>query len=163
MAQLQYVSGLEGILDTLKALPPEIVSKRGGPVRVALRKAAIVVQNEAKDNVQRIIDAPNVGGRRESSGNLKKAIIVSRKKPRGGLKGEFYALRVRRGAKNPRGVTANKYGGILEFGYEGVSAKPWLRTAFETKKQEALDTFVSEMKRGLGNAVKRARRLARKT
>lgn len=157
------VHGLDGILDTLKALPAEIVSRKGGPVRVALRKAAEVVQAEAKENVQRIIDQPNRGGDRLSSGNLKKSIIVSRKKPRGGMKGEFYALRVRRGAKNPRGVTANKYGAILEFGYEGVPAKSWLRTAFESKKQDALVVFVLEMKKGLRQAVARAKKLARKT
>lgn len=159
MAQLQYVKGLEGILDTLKRLPPEIVSRGGGPVRVALRKAGIVIQREAQENVRRIVAEPNKDGRPSSStGNLEKAIIVSRKKPAQGFKGERYHVRVKRGAKNVNGATANKYGGILEFGYEGVPAKPWLRTAFETKKHEALDVFVSEMRKRLDAAVKKARK-----
>lgn len=160
MAQLQYVKGLEGILDTLKRLPPEIVSKGGGPVRVALRKAGVVIQQEAQANVRRIVEEPNKDGQPSSStGNLEKAIIVSRKKPAPGFKGERYHVRVKRGAKNPlTGETANKYGGILEFGYEGVPAKSWLRTAFETKKQEALDTFVSEIRKRVDAAVKKARK-----
>lgn len=159
MAQLQYVKGLEGILDTLKRLPPEIVSKGGGPVRVALRKAAQVFQQEAQANVRRIVEEPNKDGQPSSStGNLEKAIIVSRRKPAPGFKGERYHVRVKRGAKSAQGVPANKYGGILEFGYEGVPAKPWLRTAFETKKQEALDTFVTQIRKRVDAAVRKARK-----
>lgn len=160
MAELQYVKGLEGILDTLKRLPPEIVSKGGGPVRTALRKGGVVFQREAQANVRRIVEEPNKDNRpSESTGTLEKAIIVSRKKPSSGVKGERYHVRVKRGAKNPQtGVTANKYGGVLEFGYEGVPAKPWLRTAFETKKQEALDTIVSELRKRVDAAVKKARK-----
>lgn len=161
MAQFQYVEGLEGILDTLKKLPPELVSKRGGPVRTALRKAGVVIQKEVQANVRRIVEEPNKDGQpSDSTGNLEKAIIVSRRKPRPGFKGEIFSVRVKRGAKNIRGVTANKYGGILEFGYEGVPAKPWLRPAFEAKKQEALDTFVSDLRKRIDGAVKKARKLS---
>lgn len=159
MAQLQYVKGLEGILDTLKRLPPEIVSKGGGPVRVALRKAAVIIQREAQANVRRIVEEPNKDGEPSSStGNLEKAVIVSRKKPAPGFKGERYHVRVKRGAKSADGVLASKYGGILEFGYEGVPAKAWLRPAFDTKKQEALDTFVSDLRKRVDAAVKKARK-----
>jgi HK97 gp10 family phage protein len=160
MAQLQYVKGLEGILDTLKRLPPELVSKGGGPVRVALRKGGVVFQKEAQENVRRIVAEPNKDGQpSDSTGTLEKAIIVSRKKPAPGFNGERYHVRVKRGAKHPQtGVTANKYGGILEFGYESVPAKSWLRTAFETKKQEALDTVVSELRKRVDAAVKKARK-----
>lgn len=150
----QHVQGLDELLATLKALPPSLVSKRGGPVRAALRKAAVVIQLEARANVRRIVAEPNKGGRDSiSTGTLELAIIVSRKKPPPGQKGERFHIRVKRGAKAPNGVTANKYGGILEF-----DGKPWLRTAFETKKGEALDLFVAELRKGLDRAVRNARR-----
>lgn len=156
----QQIEGLSELLETLERLPPEIVSKGGGPVRTALRKAAVIIQKEAQANVRRIILEPNKDGRTpESSGTLEKSIIVSRRKPRSGFKGERFQVRVKRGAKNPRGVTANKYGGVLEFGYEGVPAKPWLRPAFETRKQEALTIFMSELRKRIDAAARKARKL----
>ena len=162
MAELTHVKGLDGFLETLKVLPPEIVSKSGGPVRTALRKAAVVFQKEAISNVQLIVDQPNKDGSTpENSKTLERAIVVSRKKPRG-FKGEVFQVRVKRGAKAPNGITANKYGGVLEFGYEGVAAKPWLRPAFESNKQAALDTFVSEMRRRTEAAAKKARKMGQR-
>jgi HK97 gp10 family phage protein len=156
----QKIEGLSELLETLTRLPPEIVSKGGGPVRVALRKAAVIIQREAQSNVRRIVLEPNKDGRdSRSSGTLEKAIIVSRRKPRSGFKGERFQVRVKRGAKNPKGVTANKYGGVLEFGYEGVPAKPWLRPAFESRKQEALTTFMNELRKRIDAAAKKARKL----
>jgi hypothetical protein len=38
MAGEVKIKGLEGLLDALKALPPEIASKNGGPARMALAK-----------------------------------------------------------------------------------------------------------------------------
>lgn len=156
----QKIEGLSELLETLTRLPPEIVSKGGGPIRVALRKAAVVIQREAQANVRRIVLEPNKGGRpTRSTGLLERSIIVSRRKPRSGFKGERFQVRVKRGAKNPKGVTANKYGGILEFGYETVAAKPWLRPAFEARKQEALSTFMNELRKRIDAAAKKARKL----
>lgn len=159
MSTLVHVNGLDELLETLKALPPSLVSKRGGPVRTALRKAAVVVQLEAKQNVQRIVSEQNKDGRPSvSTGVLEGAIMVSRRKPAPGEKGERYHVRVKRGAKAADGTTANKYGAVLEFGREGVPAKPWLRSAFETKKGEALDVFTAELRRTVEAAAKKARR-----
>ena len=90
MAEGVRIEGLDGIIGMLKQLPPEVVSKRGGPVRAALRKAAVVVQKEAQANVRRIVAEPNIGGRpSRSTGALEKAITVIRRRPRGGINGEF--------------------------------------------------------------------------
>lgn len=154
MADLVHIKGLDAIIKTLNALPPEIVSRAGGPVRTALRKAAVVVQKEAKANIDRIASE---GETNESTGTLKKALIVSRKKP-GNFKGERFWLRIKRGAKNPDGVTANTYGGVLEFGDNRVPAKGWMRAAWEGKKNEALDTFIREIPKGIEAAIKRAKK-----
>lgn len=161
MAVVQRVQGLDGLLDTLKALPPEIVSKNGGPVRTALRKAGVVIQKEAQANVRSIVAEPNKGGiDSRSTGNLEKSLIVSRRKPQPGFKGEIFRVRVRRSAKNQFGVTANKYGGILEFGDENLRPRAWLRRAFESKKGAALDTFVNELRKRIDAAAKKARKLS---
>ena len=78
MAEIVRLEGLKELLETMQRLAPEIVSRRGGPVRVALRKAAVVVQKEYRANVDRIAAE---GETNESTGTLRKAIIVSRKKP----------------------------------------------------------------------------------
>jgi HK97 gp10 family phage protein len=159
MAELRYVKGLEGLLDTLKALPPEIVSKGGGPVRTSLRKAGVVFQKAYQENIRAIVDEPNKDGSTPAnSRTLEKAVIVSRRKPRPGFKGEIFAVRVKRGARAPNGQSANKYGGVIEFGYEGVPAKAPMRKAFETNKDQALTVFVSEMQKRVEAAAKKARK-----
>jgi HK97 gp10 family phage protein len=153
---LKYVHGLEGLLQTLKSLPPEIVSKRGGPVRTAARKASVVFQKQAIENVQLIVDQPNKDGSTpDNSKTLEKAIIVSRARPTG-FKGEVFRTRVKRGARAPNGQSANKYGGVLEFGDETHKAEAWMRRAFESKKNEALQVFTSELQKRIKAAVKKA-------
>ncbi|WJJ93443.1 HK97 gp10 family phage protein [Neopusillimonas aromaticivorans] len=92
------VKGLNGALETLRALPAEIVSKRGGPVKLALAKAARVIRDQAKANVRAIVAEPNKDGRpTKSTGALEKSIIVTRGKMRGGVKGEKYLVRIPKG------------------------------------------------------------------
>lgn len=161
------VVGLEGVLKTLRQLPPEMVSKNGGPVKAALRKAAQVLQAQAQENVQRIVDTPNIGGLpTESIGLLKRSIVVARGKqmPSGG-KGEIQLVKIRRNQKYPAELqdktgklSAAKVGRLLEQGTERRSAMPWLRPAFDAKKGEAVSTFVVEINKRLARLVKKLAR-----
>jgi hypothetical protein len=45
------LTGLNGVLETLRSLPPEMVSKRGGVALRALRKGANLIRNQAKANL----------------------------------------------------------------------------------------------------------------
>lgn len=159
MAELQYVKGLEGLLDTLKSLPPEIVSKGGGPVRVSARKASQVFQKAYQENIRAIVDEPNKDGSTpDNSGSWEKAVIVSRRKPRPGFKGEIFSTRLKRGAKAPSGESVNKYAGVNEFGDETHSALAPMRKAFETSKDQALSTFVTEMDKRVEAAAKKTKK-----
>ncbi len=146
------VVGLRELLETLKKLPPEIVSKSGGPVRTAARKTGIVIQQEAMLNVERLAAE---GESNEATGLLKKSIIVSRRKPFR-HKGERYSIRVRRRGKATGGMAPSTYGAVLEFGDERIQAKSWLRKAGETKRQEATQVFVRELTRATARAVRKA-------
>lgn len=42
------ISGVDGVLNTLRSLPSEIVSKRGGPVKLALAKGARFLRDKEK-------------------------------------------------------------------------------------------------------------------
>lgn len=157
------IEGLEGVMKTLKELPPEIVSRRGGPVRTALRKASLIMVNEMKANVQRIIDEPNIGGDNYSTGLLVKNIVTTRS-TRMRAKGERYTARVRKKAypkasPNAKRVTTSQVGALLEAGTEKRVAMPWARPAFDSKKYHVIPLFVYELRKNLDRIQ---RMLARK-
>jgi len=156
------IEGLDALMRTKEALPKELVSQRGGPVRTGLRAAGKFFQKAAQAIIDRIVAEPNLDGRNESSGALKKAVIVSRDpKPQRALKGqkgERFVVRLRRSAKAPNGERVNKYGGVLEFGHEKMAAKPWLRPVVPEKAGAAMQEFVKGMRRGIDAAVRKAKR-----
>lgn len=156
------IEGLEGVLKTLQELPPEIVSKRGGPVRSALRKAAVLMQKEAQANIQKIIDTPNIGGENTSTGLLKKSIIVKRTKPPTGKNGERFIVAIKQRVIYPgqaadvkNKTTATQVGRLLEYGTEKRQPMPWLRPAFDAKKVEAVTIFSDTLKKRLDGIVKK--------
>lgn len=165
------IEGLEGVLKTLKQLPPEIVSRRGGPIRFALRKAAKVILDEAKNNVQKIIDTPNVDGRFVSTGVAKESLRIKRVRPLNGKKGEAaivavgskkYAGRkfVKRDKRKGRSarekdLATNDVLFMLEHGTERRQPMPWMRPAFDSKRQQALGVFVAEANKKITQIIRK--------
>lgn len=160
------VQGLAGVLATLQALPRELASKRGGIVRAALRKAAVVLQKQVKANLAQIIAEPNVnapGGlpANDSTGLLKKNIVVTRGKPPSGQNGEVILVRIRNKVYPPDQVSGKKpistaqVARLLEYGTERRRAMPFIRPAFEAKKQEAVATFQREIFAGIDKAYRK--------
>ena len=149
------VSGLTGVLEMLQNLPAEVVSKRGGPVRAALRKAAVVIQKEAKQNIRNIVLEPNKDGKpSKSTGSLEKAVTVGRGKYLGGIQGERYLVwipktkrkyantkdnvRKHRAGKTYQVESPQFYGRFLEYGTSKMQAKKWLLPAFISKGDSAV-------------------------
>ncbi|MFV0673662.1 hypothetical protein ACLIWX_20855, partial [Variovorax sp. tm] len=54
MADTRTMKGLDGLLDQMKKLPADIVSKRGGVVAPALRKGGVVIQKQAQANIRAV-------------------------------------------------------------------------------------------------------------
>jgi len=165
------LTGLDGVLDTLRSLPPELVSKRGGPVRRALAKGARLIADEAKANVRAIVAEPNKDGRpTKSTGALEKAIRVSRKKLTS-IKGERYLVWLGKSsgkfANTKRNVRSMKagleyekeppqfYGRFLEYGTSRMRPHPWIRPAFQKKAAEAISVIESELVVGVERIVKK--------
>jgi HK97 gp10 family phage protein len=153
------LTGLDGVLDTLKSLPPEIVSKRGGPVRAALRKGAVVILKAEQANLQRsLANEP-----RYSTGLLMKNLVVTRGKAPSDGNGERYLVRVRRkvypGKSGRSGggkaTTTLKAAQLLEYGSSKQQAEPWIRPAFESKAREAIETVERELLRSIERIVKK--------
>jgi len=146
--------GLNGVLETLKALPPEVVSKRGGPVKKALRKGALVILREAMLSLARSTEALGTDDH-ESTGLLLSALIASRGKPPPAENGERYLVRVKRKKYQRRGVTVTtqQTAEWLEYGTEKQPAEPWLRPAFNAKAQEAIGVIEQETVREVKRVV----------
>jgi hypothetical protein len=94
MVEIQ-LHGLTGVLEMLKSLPPEVVSKRGGPVKAALRKGALVILRQAALNLARATDSL-ASDDSESTGLLLKNLVATRGKAPFSGNGERYLVRVRR-------------------------------------------------------------------
>lgn len=155
------VEGLKGVIDTLKSLPPEVVSKRGGPVRAALRKAAVVIQKQEIENLQYIIAEPNKGSADQSTGLLEKNIVVSRSRLAGGQNGERMLVRIRKKTYEGQGgkpVVTPQVARLLEYGSERNTPKPFIRPAFDAKKNEAVNVFVTETNKGIERIYKKLKR-----
>lgn len=167
------IEGLKGVLDALRALPLEVVSKNGGIIKSSMRKSLLPMVAEAKLNVQRIIDAPNKDERESnSSGLLKESIGVWRGKKIRGEKGERMVVGVRPGRaarfannksnvrKGRAGATYEKnsrafWGYFLEYGTNKMNAKPWLRPAFDATKNKVLDIFDKEINKKITRIIKK--------
>lgn len=151
------LTGLDGVLETLKQLPPEVVSKRGGPVKSALRKGALVILKQAKANLQVVTSNATASEKKESTGLLMANVVATRGKPPPGENGERYLVRVRRKGYPRQGkakaVSTQKTGFWLEYGTAEQPAEPWLRPAAEAKAEEAIRTVESELVKGIDRVV----------
>ncbi len=141
MTEFVRIQGLEGLLDAMKKLPPELISKKGGPAKLAMKAGAQVIRDEAKRRVA-------VGTLDDV--HVRDNIVVSRDpRPResGADVTERFVVRVKR--KKQPGGSGTKNWGALEFGNENQAARPFLRPAFEAKKQAALDVIVAKLIAGV--------------
>lgn len=152
------IQGMDGVLKTLQSLPKEVVSKRGGPVKLALAKGARLIRDEAKKNLR----AQIATGGDESTGLLEKNVIASRGKAPTSGKGERYLVRVKRktyGGRKVRSrggiVTTRKTAMWKEYGRDDQPATPWLRPAVHTKGQTAINVITQDLKRRIDVEVKK--------
>ena len=153
------LKGLDGVLRTLEQLPPEVVSKAGGPVKRSLRKGALVLLQEAALNLARATDNLSTDDR-ENTGLLLKSLVVTRGKAVNGGNGERYLVRVKRVTYQRPGPTTTTLAtaNLLEYGSEKQPAEPWLRPAFAAKAQQAIQTVETELVKDIDRVV---RKLAR--
>jgi len=157
------LEGLEGVLATLRSLPPEMVSKNGGPVRVAVRKAANIIREEAKSQMTARGNSPGQTARNYATGFTAKQIISKRTRLTK-IKGERFVVTVRpvphpsgnRIGKRP--IKANDVAFIMENGSATQPAEPWMRPAYATKKDLAMQTMELELKAGIDRVVKKLAR-----
>lgn len=175
------VSGLDDVLRMLQQLPEEVVSKRGGPVRYALAKGARLIREEAKRNFAAAVALPGKTGITDSTGFTEKQIVMIRKRPLGGEKGERMIVTVRyvphpsnkasrrksrstgKRKARPRKIIslrANDIGFMMEYGTSKQEATPWLRPAFQSKAEESIKVISENLVERINKIIKK---LARQT
>ena len=149
------MTGMTEALRMLESLPYELVTKRGGPVKLALKKGAMLIRDEEKQRLRALL---NEQGTNETSGLLVDNIIASRgKKPADG-NGERYVVRVRRkiyppkqGEKESRSTI--KIAQIFEYGSKHQRARPFIRPAFEATAQKAIEVIREDLLKRIDKVV----------
>jgi len=152
--------GLDDVMRTLQSLPPEVVSKRGGPVKSALARGARLLRDKAKQNLQAAITQE----RDESTGLLLQNVVASRGKPPIGSKGERYLVRVRSKTYTRQGketVTTRKTASLMEYGSSHQPARPWLRPAVHQHGQQVIELVRADVIRGIDRTIVKLRREGR--
>lgn len=145
------IKGVQGVLEALQKLPPELVSRRGGVALKALRKGARLIRDEAAGNFRMRTMQPGKTGMNYPTGFTAKHIVV-RRRNLNRIKGERVVVTVRsvphpNGHKfrNGRTIRSNDIAFIMEHGSENQPAEPWLRPAFAARAEEAIRKVESEL------------------
>lgn len=147
------ISGVAGVLNTLRRLPPEIVSKRGGPVKLALAKGARFLRDKEKVALRSAIA---VGGSDDSTGLLEESVIASRGKPPTSGKGERYIVRVKRKVypdREGKPVTTIMTAHYLEYGTSKQPATPFIRPTFQANAAQAITIITTDLRERVDKIV----------
>lgn len=156
------LEGLEELQGKLKSLSDDMQLKGG---RFALRRAAQVLRDKARQNAGRVDDPETTenieaniverwnGRLFRQSGNLGFRVGVL-----GGAKGYAAASGEVKGAGtgNPGGDTF--YWRFLEFGTAKIEAKSFMRTAADQSAGDVVDEFVRQYDKAADRALRRAKK-----
>ncbi len=150
------ILGLDGLLGKLSAVSVDVRHKGG---RAALRKAAQVVVQKAKEGAERIDDKATG---RSISDNIALRWNGRLFKRTGDL---GFRIGVLHGAvlKDGGDLSANAptpHWRLIEFGTEKMPAAPFMRPALADSINEVTNTFVTEYEKAIDRAIRRAAKKA---
>ena len=130
------IEGLAGVLKKLRELGPKL-AKKG--LTASLRKGAKIVVKAARTNYAGIDDP-------ETKSNIAKA-ITSRADTKGGKRagGAMVKVGVAGGARPKPGTEDEGHWRFVEFGKEGVPARPFMRPALANNVARVTDEIVKEL------------------
>jgi HK97 gp10 family phage protein len=137
------ITGIPGIIRTLSSLPAEVVSKKGGPVKLALAKGARFLRDKERQNLQAVLEPGD-----ESTGLLEQNIIASRGKAPSGGNGERYVVRIKRkmypGRKGEQ-VSTLKSAQLKEYGSVQQPARSFIRRTVDQHGEATINVIVSDL------------------
>lgn len=153
------MEGLPELLGKLDTVTDDMKYKGG---RFALRRAAQVIRDQAKQNASKIDDP-------RSAADIEANIVErwnGRLFRRTGALGFRIGVRGGAGGNKPASAFAGLPGGDTrhwrqqELGNSNHPAQPFMRPAVDQAGQQAVDTFINEYGKALDRAIRRARKRA---
>lgn len=153
MAELVHVQGLKELSQALKALPENIARN---VLRGAVNAGARLVREEARQKAPVMQEAvPN----HQPPGTLKRSIVSTFVRELSNLQQVTYFVAVRQGKRYRHQGKAGTlsqdayYWRFVEFGTSKMSARPFMRSAFEAKKQEAVQAMAEYLAKRIPDEV----------
>ena len=156
MAELENVKGLKELRAALLELPKGIARN---VLRGAVSAGAAVVRVEAKANAPQFTGTVAAG--HPPPGTLKKAIYQKQIREKSNDKQQTFFVGVRQGKharQSKKGLLDAFYGRFIEFGTSKMSAKPFMRPAFESKKDAAVQAIKAYLEKRIPDEVAKASR-----
>ena len=157
MARVETVR-IEGLAQLDRALRelPQRIANRG--LRASVYAGAKVIRDEARSRAPKA--AQSLGPKQPPPGTLKRSVIMKHiRELSGGGRQTFYVL-VRHGKKyrnqGKRGNLSQDawYWRFVEFGTVKMSARPFLRPAFDMKKNDALTAIKTRLAERIEQAAR---------
>lgn len=166
MPDITRIEGLEGLLQTLERMPPELIKGARSPVAFGLRRGANVIRDQAR------INAPKRSGFMAKQIATRRANARQRRKAKAATGADEYftvGIAPRRGkysnTRRNRGLgrvgKSYEFDGwayywkFLEFGTKRMPAQPFLTPAGEAKGPEAAKVVAENIREGIDRIAKR--------
>ena len=140
------VEGLDELAKALRELPKRLV--RNG-LRASVYAGAKVIRDEAR--LKAPVATRQLGPNQQPPGTLKRSIIMKQVPELSGEQKQTFFVTVRHGKKyRKQGKNGNLsqdawYWRFVEFGTVKMTARPFLRPAFESKRYEAVDAIKNRL------------------
>ena len=140
------VEGLDELAKALKELPKRLA--RNG-LRASVYAGAKVIRDEAR--LKAPVATRQLGPNQQPPGTLKRSIIMKQIPEQSDAQKQVFFVAVRHGKKyRNQGKKGNLsqdayYAHFVEFGTVRMSPQPFMRPAFEGKKNEAVDAIKDKL------------------
>ena len=140
------VEGLDELAKALKELPKRLA--RNG-LRASVYAGAKVIRDEAR--LKAPVATRQLGANQQPPGTLKRSIIMKQIPEQSDAQKQVFFVAVRHGKKyRNQGKKGNLsqdayYAHFVEFGTVKMSPQPFMRPAFEGKKNEAVDAIKDKL------------------
>lgn len=156
MAESESIKGLKELRAALLELPKGIARN---VLRGAVSAGAAVVRVEAKARAP--VYTGSVAAGHPPPGTLKKAIYQKQIREKSNEKQQTFFVGVRQGKhakQSKKGLLDAYYGRFIEFGTSKMAAKPFMRPAFEGKKDAAVQAIKAYLEKRIPEEVEKASR-----
>lgn len=154
MADFENIAGLKELQQALKDLPDRIAKN---VLRGSVNAGASVLKKEAQARAPMYTGEVSQG--HPPPGTLKRAVYQKSIQELSGLTKQTFFVGVRKGKKyQKQGKKGNLsqdafYAKFVEFGTSKMSARPFMRPAFEAKKNEAVEAIKAYLQKRIPEEV----------